>query len=139
MIEREIQDIEEVTPQTLLAAVDSLRLDDWRLVQILALSSGDRYELDYSFGGGYALHTLRLDIDAKDPVPSITPFYRAAFFYENEIRDLFGVRIERIDPDWEGKVFDVDGDRPFRKVSVAGACVESPGPIRITGIAEGTP
>lgn len=134
MIEEEIQEIEDSSPETLLAAVDSLRLDGWRIVQIMAISMGDRYELDYSFGGGYAMRTLRLDIDAKTPIPSITPFYEAAAFYENEIRDLFGVRIERIDPDWEGKLYDVAASAPFRKVSVTGSCVERPVPPRVQEI-----
>jgi ech hydrogenase subunit D len=113
MIERETQEIEEIEVGALLSEVDSLRLDHWRLVQVLCAATSEGFELDYSFGGGYALKTLRLRIGEKDRVPSITTFYEAAFLYENEIRDLFGAKIERITPDWEGKVFDVEGERPF--------------------------
>ncbi|MEI6875855.1 MAG: NADH-quinone oxidoreductase subunit C, partial [Spirochaetota bacterium] len=52
------------------------------------------------------------------PVPSITPVFAGAYLYENEIRDLFGVAIERISVDWLGKVYDVDGDRPFSKIAL---------------------
>ena len=45
MIEEEIQEIDSVTLFTLLESVDALRLDGWRLVQIMALSSQGRYEL----------------------------------------------------------------------------------------------
>lgn len=130
MSERETQSLEEIGAGALLAEVDALKLDHWRLVQILCISSPGGNEIDYSFGGGYAMRTLRLRTGPKDPVPSITHIYPAAFLYENEIRDLFGVRIERIDPDWEGKVYDVAATKPFSKVSVAATSSERPGEAR---------
>jgi ech hydrogenase subunit D len=140
MIEHEIQTIDDLGPESLPAAVDALRLDRWRLVQILCISFPEGYELTYSFGGGYALHNLRLTIGLKDPVPSITPFYEAAYLYENEIRDLFGVRIERISPDWEGKVYDVATEKPFAKATIAATSSEAPpSPIRARPLAGGTP
>ena len=132
MVEQETQTVEDLGADELPTTADGLRLDGWRLVQILCVSRPDGYELDYSFGGGYALQTFRVNIGLKDPVPSITPYYGAAFLYENEIRDLFGVRIERIEPDWRGKVFDVEGDKPFAKASVPITSSERPqAPVRI--------
>jgi ech hydrogenase subunit D len=118
MLERETQTVEEIGAEELPPMADALKLDGWRLVQILCVARTDGYELQYSFGGGYALRTLKLNIGPKEAVPSITPYYGAAFLYENEIRDLFGARIERIAPDWEGKVFDVEGTTPFSKLSI---------------------
>ena len=124
MSEREIQTVEEIGVGSLLAEVDALRLDRWRLVQMHCVAVESGFELDYSFGGGYALRTFRVKVGTEDRVPSITPFYEAAFLFENEIRDLFGARIERIFPDWEGKVFDVAGERPFDRVRVTGPASE---------------
>jgi ech hydrogenase subunit D len=126
MVEREIQIVEEIAVNSLAAETDALKLDNWRLVQVLCVSLADGYELSYSFGGGYAMRTLRIKAGLKEPVPSITPYYPAAFLYENEIRDLFGARIERIDPDWNGKVLDVEGKKPFAKASVPLAGSERP-------------
>jgi ech hydrogenase subunit D len=134
VVEHEIQTVDEVGAEALAAEVDALKLDHWRLVQILCVAGEDSYELDYSFGGGYAMRTLRVTVGARDPVPSITPFYPAAFLYENEIRDLFGVRIERIGLDWEGKVYDVAKDRPFSKVKLHLSSSERPDdPLRVEG------
>lgn len=134
MVEHEIQTVDEVGAEALTAEVDALKLDHWRLVQVLCVAGEDGYELDYSFGGGYAMRTLRVTVGARDPVPSITPFYPAAFLYENEIRDLFGVRIERIGLDWEGKVYDVAKDRPFSKVKLHLSSSERPDePLRVEG------
>jgi ech hydrogenase subunit D len=118
MLEAETQTIETISVDGLLTEVHSLQLDGWRLVQILCIAQPDAYELTYSFGGGFALRSLRFTVGAKQPVPSITPHYPAAFLYENEIRDLFGVKLERIDLDWRGKVYDVEGDRPFAKAGL---------------------
>ena len=113
----------------LLKAVDSLLLDGWRLIQILALSSESGNEINYSFGGGYAMKTLRVRLGPKDPVPSITSYYAAAAFYENEMRDLFGIRIERIHPDWHGDLLGGAKPKPFSRVRIAGTSVERPVPL----------
>ena len=120
MSEREVQSIVEVEVSRLLSEVDALRSADWRLVQILCISSAEGAELSYSFGLGLAMRSLRFRAAAAEAVPSITTLYPAAFLYENEIRDLFGVDIERIGADWEGKVYDVAGDKPFSKVTITG-------------------
>ena len=124
-----MHDIEEVATDGLLKAVDSLLLDGWRLIQILALSSESGNEINYSFGGGYAMKTLRVRLGPKDPVPSITSYYAAAAFYENEMRDLFGIRIERIHPDWHGDLLGGAKPRPFSRVRIAGTSVERPVPL----------
>ena len=46
-------------------------------------------------------------------VPSITGVFVAAYLYENEIRDLFGVEIERIAVDWLGKVYEPAEGKAF--------------------------
>lgn len=135
MVEREIQMLDEIALDTLLVEADALKLDNWRLVQILCVATEEGYELSYSFGGGYAMRTLRVRVGRRDPVPSITPHFGAAFLYENEIRDLFGVRIERIDPDWLGKVYDVEKEKPFAKMPISLPSSEHPTPQpRVDGL-----
>jgi ech hydrogenase subunit D len=126
MPEMETHLIEEIEPESLIPIVDTIKLDGFRLVQILCVAVPDGFELYYSFGGGYSMRSLKLRIGTRDPVPSITPCYQAAFLYENEIRDLFGVRIERIGLDWNGKLYDVAGNAPFAKASVRLTSSERP-------------
>jgi ech hydrogenase subunit D len=118
MTEKETQSIIPIEIQLLLTEVDALRSAGWRLVQILCISGAEGAELSYSFGLGLEMRSLRIVVPAETPLPSITSLYPAAFLYENEIRDLFGVRIERIRADWEGKVYDVAKDKPFSKVTI---------------------
>jgi ech hydrogenase subunit D len=103
---------------TLLSEVDALRGADWRIVQVLCVAMQDGAEITYSFGKGLELRSLRIIAPADSPVPSVTSLYPGAFLYENEIRDLYGVRIERIRSDWEGKVLDVAGEKPFSKARI---------------------
>jgi ech hydrogenase subunit D len=128
MSEKEIQSIDEIDAERLLPEVDTLRSANWRLIQVLCISSAWGAELSYSFGSGLKMRSLRIRVPHSDSVPSITALYPAAFLYENEIRDLFGVDIERIGADWAGKVYDVAKDRPFSKVTITGPRSESPEP-----------
>jgi ech hydrogenase subunit D len=122
MNEKATQNIVPIGIEALLPEADKLRSSGWRLVQILCVGNSEGAELSYSFGPdpgqGLELRSLRISIPDEVPVPSITPLFPGAFLYENEIRDLFGVRIERIRSDWKGKVYDVAKDRPFSKVTI---------------------
>jgi ech hydrogenase subunit D len=123
MSDKEVQEIIEIEPSKLLSEVDQLRSAAWRLVQILCIGQQGGAELSYSFGTdgerGLRMRSLRFTVSEGTNVPSITALYPAAFLYENEIRDLFGVAIERIAGDWMGKVYDVAKDTPFKKVTVS--------------------
>lgn len=131
MTEKEKQSIAEIEPGKLLAEVDALRAAGWRLVQVLCIAEPDGAELSYSFGLDLEMRSLRLKVAAGASLPSITSLYPGAFLYENEIRDLFGVAIERIRSDWEGKVYDTasgpEGRSPFSKVTIQATSSESGG------------
>lgn len=123
MSDTEVQKIIAIELSKLLSEVDQLRSANWRLVQILCIGEAGGAELTYSFGTdgerGLEMRSLRFTARTGTSVPSITALYPAAFLYENEIRDLFGVQIERIVGDWLGKVYDVAKDTPFKKVTVS--------------------
>jgi ech hydrogenase subunit D len=127
MTEKETQSVVPIGIGELLIEVDAFRSAGWRLVQILCIGGTEGAELSYSFGLGLEMRSLRLAVAADASLPSITSLYPGAFLYENEIRDLFGVRIERIRSDWEGKVYDVAEDKPFSKVTVRATSSEENG------------
>jgi ech hydrogenase subunit D len=124
MTRKDDQEILPIELERLLTEVDILRSAGWRLIQVLCVSSTEGWELSYSFGLDLSMLSLRFRVGPSDDVPSVTALYPAAFLYENEIRDLFGLRIERIRGDWQGKTYDVaaapGGGKPFSKVSIVG-------------------
>jgi ech hydrogenase subunit D len=97
----------------LLHKVKKLAHDGYRLVQISCTHS-KFFELTYSFDQDYELINLRINLlNDKIPVPSITSVYSAAFIYENEIHDLFGLIIEGMVPDFKGRLYRMAVKTPF--------------------------
>ncbi|HXC63466.1 MAG TPA: NADH-quinone oxidoreductase subunit C, partial [bacterium] len=57
---------------------------------------------------------LCLPLDARS-LPSITGSYLAAFIYENELQDLFGVKVEGLALDFKGNFYMKAKETPFIK------------------------
>jgi ech hydrogenase subunit D len=70
-------------------------------------------ELHYSFDINYELTGYKIRISPDDEVPSITPVYPCAFLYENEMHDLFGVKVIGINIDFKGTLYKLATSRPF--------------------------
>jgi len=100
------QTLETIPVGTLLERVRALRARDYRLVQICATALPGQLELTYSFDLEGRLASLRVQISADNAcVPSICPVYGSAFLYENEMHDLFNVRVEGMAVDFHGALY----------------------------------
>lgn len=88
-----------------------------RLAQACATYVNDKYELIYTFaeGDGYGLKHYKITTDVSEIVPSISSIYFCAFTYENEMKELFGVKIEGIVPDYNNKFYRLNVQTPFLK------------------------
>ncbi|MBQ6442022.1 MAG: NADH-quinone oxidoreductase subunit C [Lachnospiraceae bacterium] len=117
---------EVICPENILKEVDVDRILDesmimknkgLRLSQACAAYVNGKYELSYSFAeeGTYQLTTLRTVIDPETEVSSITEFFPYAFLYENEMRELFGVKIQMTKPDYQNKLYRIRQETPFFK------------------------
>lgn len=103
-----------VTPENLVALVRRLCDQGERLVQICATHLGETIQLDYSFDREGRYTNVRLLIPATAPrVPSISSVYWAAFIYENEIHDLFGVQVDGMAVDFHGTFYKTTTPFPF--------------------------
>ncbi len=109
----ETQEIISISNKGLLEECAKLAAQEYRLVQILALGTPEGTELTYSFSKEFHMVGLRCSVPKDDSIPSITPSWKGAFLYENEIKDLFGVRIENISIDYKGKFYDIAKEFPF--------------------------
>ena len=110
-----IEEQEMVTTERrdLMEAVAALRSSGYRLVQICTTTLADSYEMNYSFDKDRQFRNLRFTVPPGEAVPSISLLYGNAFFYENEIHDLFGVAIENMNPDYHGTLYQVRTPFPF--------------------------
>jgi ech hydrogenase subunit D len=132
----EAQRIEEIPTGTLLERVQGMRTEGWRLAQICCTRLVADQEVSYSFdrdavyagNAGNAgdagqpdsaspaegLYTLRVRVPIHDPeLPSVSSFYWSAFLYENEMHDLFGVKVKGMAVDFKGHLFTTLVPTPF--------------------------
>lgn len=106
------QTIKMIASNELLAETLRLRNEGYRLVAITASSKGGM-ELSYSFDKDYNLLSLRFPTDTKEEVESISVIYPFAFLYENEIKELFGVKIKDISIDFNDTLYKIPIKTPF--------------------------
>lgn len=105
-----------------LSEIESLakqkKADGWRYVQTLAVNTEQGIDLLYSFMKEDVLENVTIkSLGREDVVPSITESYLAAFVFENEVHDLFGVNISNIAIDFEGNFYRVSQKDPMTIVS----------------------
>jgi ech hydrogenase subunit D len=109
----ESQPVTAIQRSELVAKAAQMRAEGYRLVQISCLLKDD-FELSYSFDKGYRLVTLRFSVPRADAtVPSITATYLAAFTYENELQDLFGLKVTDLALNFNGTFYRTSIKTPF--------------------------
>ncbi len=111
-IQKDIYKIEKVE---LLPVIMEKKNDSWRLVQICCAFADGHYEVTYSFATGYKISNYRLIVEKEESVPSISRVYKAATLYENEMRELFGLKVEFMKVDYHNKLYRIDAETPFMK------------------------
>ena len=99
----------------LLPHVLKMKKRGFRLSQACAAYIDEKFELSYSFAedSSYEYETLRLVIDTDTEVPSITEIVPPAVFYENEMKELFGVKIRMISLDYKDKLYRIEVEQPL--------------------------
>ena len=108
------QVITDITVDQLPAKVKAMKSDGQRLVQICCTRLADKLELQYSFDKDYAFTSFRVTLaDNSTAVPSVSGIYFSAFHYENEIHDLFGIKVEGNVLDFKGKFYHTAIKTPF--------------------------
>jgi len=91
-----------------------------RLVAVTCTSLTDAFEITYTFDKEYKPTHLRVMVPRTDPtVPSITQSYFAAFSYENELQDLFGLKAEGLVLDFKGNFYRKAAQAPFAEPPAA--------------------
>ncbi len=107
--------INEIPLQILLPEVLERKKAGMRLSQACASYLDGKFELSYSFADDENLNyeTLRVLAGLNEPVPTISDMYPYAAFYENEMKELFGVNIHLIDPDYHDKFYRIKAQTPF--------------------------
>ena len=114
------EQIELITIDALLEKVRTKKDQGCRLVQISATQLPGQIELTYSFDLNSRLTNLRLSLPAVETrLPSISSIYGCAILYENEIHDLFNVKVDGLTVDFHGNFYKTAIKFPFGSTKVA--------------------
>jgi ech hydrogenase subunit D len=122
MVERKdlIQDIRTIEAADLLSETADVKAEGYRLGQACATKTADGIDILYSFEKDEVLKNLKVSVGDKDPeLQSITGIYWAAFIYENEMHDLFGIKFKNLALDFGGHFFKIASETPWNPAAAA--------------------
>lgn len=103
----------EINPEELLNYIQNMKEDGYRLVQISCTVLGKGIELNYSFDREYEFINLKIEISDDKEIQSISTIFNSAFLYENELQDLFGVKIKHLSVNYNGSLYKISVKSPF--------------------------
>ena len=107
--------IDTIEVGELLPRVMKMKKEGYRLSQACAAYIDEKFELSYSFADDttYQFTTLRLVVDTDTEIPSITEVVPPAVFYENEMKEIFGVKIKMISVDYNDRLYRIKVKTPL--------------------------
>ena len=104
----------------LSACAEARKAQGARYVQTLAVNTEAGVDLIYTFMLGDKIDNYKIvAVGKQDVVPSISEAFLAAFVWENEIHDLFGITFEGIAIDFGGTFYDLAVQEPMTVISPA--------------------
>lgn len=105
----------------LVELAEAKKNDGYRFVQMLCVNTEEGIDALYSFMKGDQLenYTIKGIDTAAQSVPSVTGSFLAAFPFENEAHDLFGLNVTDIAIDFKGGFYKVAMDKPMTVISPA--------------------
>ncbi len=111
---REQYELIDIEPGELALKTLEHKRSGSRLAQICAVRIENGYELFYSFAKDYQLTNYKITIDENTEIVSISDVYPSAMLYENEMTELFGVKIKFINLDYHDKLYRIEEETPFK-------------------------
>lgn len=94
------------------------KAEGWRYVQTLGINTEEGTDVIYSFmKDGLLVNSVVKGVQKTDTIPSITNDFFAAFVFENELSDLFGVHVENIAIDFGGNFYVTAVKEPMTIIS----------------------
>lgn len=96
--------------------------EGYMFVNINATTCGDHCDLLYAFRSSQdapGLTGKTVSVRPDDVVPSITSLYPAAFVFENEAHDLFGIEFSGISIDYDGEFYTLSVAYPMNPKAAA--------------------
>jgi ech hydrogenase subunit D len=113
-----IENLETLEPKAVHHRVHELFDAGWRFVTMTSCVNKDgTFDIFYSFDLDYKLFTLKTTLSPDETLASVSNIYLCAAFAENEISELFGVKIADMAINYGGRFIlsEGAGKAPFGK------------------------
>ena len=104
---------EEITLGNMIEKIAALIPQGYRFVTMTVVDSETHFDIYYHFDLNYELTNLWLKLGREESLPSISGVCSPALVIENEIQDLFGIRIDNLEMDYQSN-FLLSADAPAR-------------------------
>ena len=92
--------------------ITEMKQKNARLIQICCTKT-DLFEITYSFEVDNEVRHIRLSVNESQEIESICGIFSPSFLYEIEMKDLFGLKINHITPDFNGTLYKLAAPAPF--------------------------
>ncbi len=112
---REDYTLETVDIPTLYKIMLEKQRAGYRLAQICATAFEGYNEIIYSVVDGYKFENYKTIVPIDTEINTISDFFPSAMLYENEMKELFDVKIKSINPDYDNKLYRIAVKAPFKK------------------------
>lgn len=107
--------LETVDIETLYKIALERQRSGYRLAQICATAFEGYNEVIYSFALDYKFENYKVTVPIETEINTISDFFPSAMLFENEMKELFGVQIKSINPDYQDKLYRIAVKTPFKK------------------------
>ena len=107
--------LETVDIETLYKIALERQRSGYRLAQICATAFEGYNEVIYSFALDYVFENYKIIVPIEAEINTISDFFPSAMLFENEMKELFGVQIKSINPDYQDKLYRIAVKTPCKK------------------------
>lgn len=107
--------ITEVTKDELYKIMEQKYNDGYRLAQILSVAYEGYNEVTYSVAKEYEMENYKINLPIYEEIKSFSDIFPAATLYENEIKELWGVKVVGMALDYHNKFYRIEKETPFKK------------------------
>ena len=107
--------ITEVTKDELYKIMEQKYNDGYRLAQILSVAYEGYNEVTYSVAKEYEMENYKINLPIDEEIKTFSDIFPAATLYENELKELWGVKVVGMALDYHNKFYRIEKETPFKK------------------------
>lgn len=107
--------IKTVTKQELYDILQTKYEENYRLAQICSTAFEGYNEVIYSVTKEYLMENYKIELPVDEEIKSFSDIFPSANLYENEIKELWGVKVVDMALDYQDKFYRISRETPFKK------------------------